>query len=39
LAQAADDTHLAATNRKLLELYRQGRPYRDEPAPIHDRPR
>jgi tetratricopeptide (TPR) repeat protein len=39
LAQAAGDTHLAATNQKLLELYRRGRPYRDEPAPIHDRPR
>ncbi len=37
LAQAAGETELAATNLKLLELYRQGRPYRADPPSAEGR--
>jgi protein O-mannosyl-transferase len=33
LALAANAKEIAATNRQLAELYRQGRPYREEPKP------
>ena len=34
LAESLGQTELAATNRRLLENYQTGRPFRDEPVPF-----